>query len=76
MFEILFSVKIVSNSLMKSSRLQKISIILASEITRRKHYLLYKPSKKCTQNQSDRAKILFENYPEIEKVYKLYQNLS
>ena len=46
------------------------------QLLARSRYLLYKPSNKWTQNQSDRAQILFENYPDIEKAYKLCQNLS
>ena len=33
-------------------------------------------SKKWTKNQSERAKILFELYPDIEQAYHLCQNLS
>ena len=42
----------------------------------RSRYLLYKNSNKWTDNQAARAKILFEHYPDIEKAYKLCQNLS
>ena len=35
-----------------------------------------KTSSKWTENQNQRAKILFEKYPDIEKAYKLCQNLS
>lgn len=46
------------------------------QLLARSRYLLYKPSNKWTLNQSNRAKILFEIYPDIEKAYKLCQNLS
>ena len=46
------------------------------QLLARSRYLLYKNSNKWTENQSIRAKILFEKYPDIEKAYKLCQNLS
>jgi transposase len=46
------------------------------QLLARSRYLLYKASSKWTKNQLDRAKILFELYPDIEKAYKLCQNLS
>lgn len=46
------------------------------QLLARSRYLLYKNSNKWTQNQIQRAKILFEQYPDIEKAYKLCQNLS
>lgn len=46
------------------------------QLLARSRYLLYKPNNKWTQNQSNRAKILFEIYPDIEKTYNLCQNLS
>jgi len=46
------------------------------QLLARSRYLLYKTSSKCTKNQTDRAKILFELYPDIEKAYQLCQNLS
>ena len=46
------------------------------QLLARSRYLLYKSSSKWTKNQLDRAKILFELYPDIEKAYKLCQNLS
>ncbi|WP_420793184.1 ISAon1 family transposase [Polaribacter ponticola] len=46
------------------------------QLLARSRYLLYKSTNKWTQNQSDRAKILFEQYPDIEKAYRLCQNLS
>ena len=42
----------------------------------RSRYLLYKSSSKWTENQQQRANVLFEKYPDIEKAYKLCQNLS
>ena len=46
------------------------------QLLARSRYLLYKNSSKWTENQTARAKILFEYYPDIEKAYKLCQNLS
>ena len=46
------------------------------QLLARSRYLLYKNSSKWTQNQVQRAKILFGQYPDIEKAYKLCQNLS
>ncbi|WP_441339140.1 ISAon1 family transposase [Polaribacter sp. L3A8] len=46
------------------------------QLLARSRYLLYKSSSKWTKNQSIRAEILFEKYPDIEKAYKLCQNLS
>ncbi|MDD7888338.1 transposase [Flavivirga sp. 57AJ16] len=46
------------------------------QLLARSRYLLYKSNDKWTVNQSIRAKVLFEKYPDIEKAYKLCQNLS
>jgi transposase len=46
------------------------------QLLARSRYLCYKSSSKWTENQSKRATILFEKYPDIEKAYKLCQNLS
>lgn len=46
------------------------------QLLARSRYLLYSNSNKWTKNQSERAKILFELYPDIEKAYNLCQNLS
>lgn len=46
------------------------------QLLARSRYLLYKNSNKWTENQQQRATILFEKYPDIEKAYKLCQNLS
>ena len=46
------------------------------QLLARSRYLLYKSSSKWTDNQQQRATILFEKYPDIEKAYKLCQNLS
>jgi transposase len=46
------------------------------QLLARSRYLLYKNNRKWTQNQSERAVILFEKYPDIEKAYRLCQNLS
>jgi transposase len=46
------------------------------QLLARSRYLLYKADNKWTENQSKRAEILFEKYPDIGKAYKLCQNLS
>jgi transposase len=46
------------------------------QLLARSRYLLYKSNSKWTENQSKRATILFELYPDLEKAYKLCQNLS
>lgn len=46
------------------------------QLLARSRYLLYKSSSKWTENQQQRATILFEKYPDVEKAYKLCQNLS
>ena len=46
------------------------------QLLARSRYLLYKSNSKWTENQLKRASILFEKYPDIEKAYKLCQNLS
>jgi transposase len=46
------------------------------QLLARSRYLLYKTNSKWTENQHQRAIILFEKYPDIEKAYKLCQNLS
>jgi transposase len=46
------------------------------QLLARSRYLLYKSSRKWTENQSKRAIILFQKYPDLEKAYKLCQNLS
>ena len=46
------------------------------QLVARSRYLLFKPSIKWTKNQQQRATVLFEKYPDIEKAYKLCQNLS
>lgn len=46
------------------------------QLLARSRYLLYKANNKWTENQLKRADILFERYPDLEKAYKLCQNLS
>lgn len=46
------------------------------QLLARSRYLLYKPNSKWTKGQSNRAKILFQKYPDLEKAYELCQNLS
>ncbi|WP_218017731.1 ISAon1 family transposase [Formosa haliotis] len=46
------------------------------QLLARSRYLLYKSSSKWTKNQSQRAEVLFQRYPDLEKAYNLCQNLS
>lgn len=46
------------------------------QLLARSRYLLYKNSNKWTQNQKERAKLLFELYPDLQTTYKLTQELS
>lgn len=46
------------------------------QLLARSRYLLYKTNSKWTKSQQIRAEILFKKYPDIEKAYKLCQNLS
>lgn len=46
------------------------------QLLARSRYLLYKSSSKWTDKQTQRAGILFEKYPDLEKAYQLCQNLS
>lgn len=45
------------------------------QLLARSRYLLYKAPNNWTQNQYIRSKILFEQYPDIEKAYDLVQGL-
>ncbi len=45
------------------------------QLLARSRYLLYKHSEKWTQNQKERAQILFELYPDIKTAYNLTQQL-
>ena len=45
------------------------------QLLARSRYILYKNKPKWTQNQTQRAKLLFELYPDIEKAYQLSQDL-
>lgn len=65
----------------RNKSLKYTPIVLANgdtlkQLLARSRYLLYKSSSKWTKNQSIRAEILFGKYPDIEKAYKLCQNLS
>ena len=42
----------------------------------RSRYLLYKSEHKRTSEQKERALVLFERFPDIEKAYRLSQELS
>lgn len=46
------------------------------QLLARSRYLLYKSSSKWTESQLERATILFAHYPDLEKAYKLCENLS
>ena len=46
------------------------------QLLARSRYILYKTSRKWTESQYKRAEILFKLYPDIEKAYRLSQNLS
>ena len=45
------------------------------QVLARSRYLLYKNKSKWSENQIERASILFELYPDIEKAYNLAQDL-
>lgn len=45
------------------------------QLLARSRYLLYKSSEKWTENQKQRAEILFKEYPEIKKAYGLVNSL-
>lgn len=46
------------------------------QLLARSRYLLYKSEHKWTVDQRERAALLFDRYPDIEKAYKLSQELS
>lgn len=46
------------------------------QLLARSRYLLYKSQSEWKPRQKERAKLLFECYPDIEKAYKLTQELS
>jgi len=54
-----------------NNRIQVIKQMLA-----RSRYLLYKSDHKWTVEQKERASLLFERYTDIQKAYKLCQELS
>lgn len=65
----------------KSKSLKHTSKLLSNgdtlkQLLARSRYLLYKSSNKWTDNQRLRAEVLFKKYPDLEKAYKLCQNLS
>lgn len=45
------------------------------QLLARSRYILYKNKSKWSENQTERAKLLFELYPDIEKAYGLAQDL-
>ena len=46
------------------------------QLLARSRYILYKNERKWTQNQKERAILLFELYPDIKLAYELTQKLS
>jgi transposase len=46
------------------------------QLLARSRYLLYKSQHKWTWQQQERAKLLFERYPDLHKAYELSQQLS
>jgi transposase len=46
------------------------------QLLARSRYLLFKAQSKWTPKQGQRAKVLFKYYPDIEKAYKLSQELG
>lgn len=46
------------------------------QLLARSRYLLYKSEHKWSSEQKERALVLFERYPDIEKAYRLSQELS
>jgi transposase len=64
----------------KTSKKKYIPVLLANDDTvkqllARSRYFLYKNKLKWSKNQAERAKLLFELYPDIEKAYDLAQDL-
>ncbi len=45
------------------------------QLLARSRYFLYKNKSKWSQNQIERANLLFELYPDIQKAYNLTQDL-
>jgi transposase len=45
------------------------------QLLARSRYFLYKNKSKWSKNQEERAKLLFELYPDIQKAYDLAQDL-
>ena len=45
------------------------------QLLARSRYILYKNKSKWSENQTERARLLFELYPDIEKAYQLSQDL-
>jgi len=45
------------------------------QLLARRWYILYNNKSKWSKNQTQRAKLLFELYPDIEKAYQLCQDL-
>lgn len=46
------------------------------QLLARSRYLLYKSENKWTSEQKERGMLLFERYPDVEKAYRLSQELS
>jgi transposase len=72
------------NKIIQQARKEKISYNLKifengetpKQLLARSRYLLFKSETKWTDNQKERAKILFKNYPDIKLSYELSQKLS
>jgi len=72
------------NEAIKSAKKEKVEyepIVFENGDTRRQllarsRYLLFKNEFKWTKSQKIRAKVLFEQYPQLEKAYKLSMKLS
>ena len=45
------------------------------QLLARSRYILYKNKSKWSENQTERARLLFELYPDVEKAYQLSQDL-
>jgi hypothetical protein len=45
------------------------------QLLARSRYFLYKKKSKWSKNQTERAVVLFELYPDIQKAYDLAQDL-
>ena len=73
----------LENEIIKQSRDKKVKPDIhifengdtRKQLLARSRYLLYKSREKWTENQSKRVKILFREYPDLEKIYHLSDSL-